>query len=54
MDTNVLGKYASYIFRVKVEYGEDVVRLSVGKVDHRREERRQNPAWARTTYEDII
>jgi hypothetical protein len=30
------GEIASYTFRVKVEYSEDVVRLSVGKVDHRR------------------
>jgi Ser/Thr protein kinase RdoA (MazF antagonist) len=43
-DTNVLGEYASYIFRVKAEYGEYVVRLSVGKVDHRsgKEDRTQH------------
>jgi hypothetical protein len=41
-------------FRVKVEHGENVVKLYVGKVDHRRDERRQNPAWASITYEDII
>jgi hypothetical protein len=38
------GDYASYIFRAKVKYSEVVVRLSVGKVDHRRGGKKIEPS----------
>jgi hypothetical protein len=56
MDTSVLGEYASSIFRVKVQYGEDVDRLSARKAVHRRggggEDR--TPTLAGTTHKATI